>query len=134
MGYYLGRRVRISGSCLPSGARTMATAAQIEANRDNAQMSTGPKSASGKARASQNAMKHGRRAGAAAPVLPQEDPAERDAKIRRWVEDLRPVGDAERDLVARAAELSWRIDRDRRAETAGLAERVRAAQLPSNVE
>src|SRR3954468_8135039 len=97
-------------------------------------MSTGPRSASVKARASLNATKHGRRAGAAAPVLPQEDPAERDAKIRRWVEDLQPVGDAERDLVARAAELSWLIDRDRRAEDAGLAKRVRQAQLPSDVE
>src|SRR3954468_6253699 len=93
MGYNLGRRVRISGSCLPSGVRTMATAAQIEANRCNAQMSTGPRTASGKARASLNATKHGRRAEAAAPVLPQEDPDERDEKIRRWVEDLQPVGD-----------------------------------------
>src|SRR4051812_35874441 len=110
----------------------MATAAQIEANRRNARMSTGPKSAAGKARASLNSVKHGRRAKAALPVLPQEDPAELVAKIRQWVEDLQPVGDAERDLVARAAELSWLLDRDRRAETAGLAERVRQAQLPSN--
>ena len=70
----------------------MATAAQIEANRRNAQMSTGPKTAAGKAKASLNALKHGERAKAAAPVLPQEDPAELDAKIRRWVEDLQPVG------------------------------------------
>src|SRR3954464_637234 len=100
MGYHLGRRVRISGSYLPSGVRTMATAAQIEANRCNAQVSTGPRTASGKARASLNATKHGRRAKGAAPGPPPEDPAERDEKIRRWVEDLQPVGDAERDLVA----------------------------------
>jgi hypothetical protein len=61
----------------------MATAAQIEANRRNSRMSTGPKSAAGKAKASMNAWKHGRRAKAAAPVLPQEDPAELDAKIRQ---------------------------------------------------
>src|SRR3954453_11615120 len=99
MRYTLGRRVRISGSCLPSGVRTMATAAQIEANRRNACMSTGPKSASGKARASLNSLKHGERAEVVAPVLPQEDPKELDAKIRRWVEDLRPGDDPERDLV-----------------------------------
>src|SRR4051794_39336851 len=105
----------------------MATATQIEANRCNVQMSNGPRTAAGKARASLDATKHGRRAKVAAPVLPQEDPGERDEKIRRWVEDLRPVGDAERDLVARAAELAWLLDRDRRAETAGLAKRVRQA-------
>ncbi|MCP6756616.1 hypothetical protein NL533_33830, partial [Klebsiella pneumoniae] len=77
----------------------MATAAQINANRMNARMSTGPKSAAGKARASLNSLKHGRRAKAAAPVLPQEDPAELVEKIRRWVEDLQPCGDPERDVV-----------------------------------
>src|SRR4051812_29307067 len=107
----------------------MATAAQIEANRSNAQMSTCPRSAAGKAKASLNAMKHGRRAKVAVPVLPQEDPAELDEKIRRWVEDLQPCGDHERDLVVRAAKLSWAIDRDERCETAALAVRVRQAQL-----
>src|SRR4051812_37843749 len=101
MRYTLGRSVRISGSCLPSGVRSMATAAQIEANRRNACMSTGPKSASGKAKASLNSLKHGERAKAAAPVLPQEDPAELVAKVRRWVEDLQPGDGPERDLVER---------------------------------
>ena len=112
----------------------MATAAQIEANRRNAQMSTGPKTEAGKAKARLNAMKHGERAKTAVPVLPQEDPRELDAKIRRWVEDLQPGDDPERDLVARAAKLSWLLDRAERCETAGLAVRVRQAQLPSNVE
>src|SRR3954453_14222370 len=112
----------------------MATAAQIEANRLNAQMSTGPKSASGKAKASLNSLKHGERAKVVAPVLPQEDPAELVAKVRQWVEDLQPGDDPERDLVERAARLSWQLDRDDRCETAGLAKRVRATQLPSNVE
>ena len=53
----------------------MATAAQIEANRRNAQMSTGPKTEAGKARASLNSLKHGERAKVVVPVLPQEDPA-----------------------------------------------------------
>src|SRR3954447_14814808 len=99
----------------------MATAAQIEANRRNEQMSTGPKTASGKARASLNSLKHGERAKVVVPVLPQEDPRELDAKIRRWVEDLQPRDDAERDLVVRAARLSWLLGRDQRCETAGLA-------------
>ena len=37
----------------------MATQAQIDANRQNAQKSTGPRTAEGKAAASQNAFKHG---------------------------------------------------------------------------
>ena len=37
----------------------MATQKQIEANRRNARKSTGPRSASGKKRASRNALKHG---------------------------------------------------------------------------
>jgi hypothetical protein len=37
----------------------MSTQAQIKANRQNAQKSTGPKTDEGKAAASQNAVKHG---------------------------------------------------------------------------
>ena len=37
----------------------MATEKQINANRQNAQKSTGPKTAEGKAAVSQNAVKHG---------------------------------------------------------------------------
>ena len=76
----------------------MATAAQIEANRRNAQMSTGPKTVSGKARASLNSLKHGERAKVVVPVLPQEDPRELAEKIRRWVEDLRTRDDPERGI------------------------------------
>src|SRR5512132_411667 len=103
----------------------MATAAQIEANRRNAQKSTVPKIEAGKAIARLNAMNHGERARTVTPVLPQEDPRELDEKIRRWVGDLQPRGDAERDLVVRAAKLAWLLDRAERCETAGLAARVR---------
>ena len=37
----------------------MASQAQITANRENAKKSTGPKTAEGKSRSSQNALKHG---------------------------------------------------------------------------
>ena len=53
---------------------TVATAAQIEANRRNAQKSTGPKTERGKARAKLNAIKHGLTARTIMSVLPQEDP------------------------------------------------------------
>src|SRR5208337_3510664 len=51
---------------------TVATAAQIEANRRNAQRSTGPKTDEGKARVRRNALKHGMAALTIMPVLPQK--------------------------------------------------------------
>ena len=45
---------------------------QVEANRANAQRSTGPRSAAGKARASQNALRHGLNAKASASTDDQD--------------------------------------------------------------
>jgi hypothetical protein len=112
----------------------MTTEAQRIANKKNAQKSTGPKSEAGKARAKLNALKHGRRAKTVAPVLPQEDPAALEARIRRWVEDMRPGDAAERELVTRAAKTSWELDRLERHETAKLDVRVRKAQVALDVE
>jgi hypothetical protein len=109
----------------------MATEAQINVNRKNAQRSTGPKTEGGKARARLNALKDGPRAKTVSPVLPQEDPRELDERIRQWVEDLQPGNAVERELVARAARISWQLDRAERYETARLARRVRKAQLRS---
>ena len=66
------------------------------------------------------------------PVLPQEDPIELDQRINKWINDLNPRNDAERELVIQAAELAWTIDRTKRSETARLAERVRKALLKAN--
>ena len=50
----------------------MATLAQIEANCKNGKLSTGPKTAKGKAAAKMNAVSHGLRS--LSPVLPDERP------------------------------------------------------------
>src|SRR4051794_26908923 len=76
------------------GDRPMATGAQIEANRKDAQKSTGPRTKAGKAIARLNALKHGARARSVAPVPPQEDPGELDAKIRNRREKRRDRGGA----------------------------------------
>ena len=55
----------------------MTTARQIEANRANARLSTGPRTERGKARASRNALRHG----LSIPVLA-------DAGLSKQVEDL----------------------------------------------
>src|SRR5262245_57494230 len=106
----MARTFPFSGWSLPCGDCTMATAAQIEASRRNAQKSTGPKTEAGKARARLNALKHGERARTVALVLPQEDPRELDAKVRQWVEDLHPDNAVERELVERAARIAWQLD------------------------
>jgi hypothetical protein len=55
----------------------MTTARQIEANRANARLSTGPRTERGKARASRNARRHG----LSVPVLA-------DSRLAKQVEDL----------------------------------------------
>ncbi|WP_165250282.1 hypothetical protein [Paludisphaera soli] len=105
----------------------MATEAQIQANRANALKSTGPRTAVGRARARLNALKHGVRAQDAPAVLPQEDPAELEARIREWVDDHQPANAIERELVTRAARISWALDRAERHEAALLSRRVRMA-------
>jgi len=108
----------------------MATAAQIAANRNNAQKSTGPRSDNGKARARLNALKHGLRATTIHPVLPHEDPRELDGRIRAWTREMQPRNGIERELVSRSARLSWVLERAERFETACLARRVRRTRLP----
>src|SRR5262249_12846474 len=107
----------------------MASEAQINANRLNAQRSTGPKTEAGKARVRLNSLKDGSRAKIVTPVLPQEDPKDLASRIQQWLDDLRPRNAAEIDLVSRAARLSFLLDRAERYETAHLSRRVRKAQL-----
>ena len=108
---------------------TMATPAQIEANRKNAKRSTGPKSASGKKKASLNSYKHGMNARTIMPVLPQEDAAELNERIQQTIVAMQPRTPMEQDLVERAVRLSADIDRAERIGTAHLAHRVRKATI-----
>jgi len=80
-----------------------------EANRLNAQKSTGPITDEGKARASQNAVKHGLTA--SSPVLLDEDPAEFEAFAAELRADLRPRTAMQRVLVERIIFVSWKLRR-----------------------
>jgi hypothetical protein len=93
---------------------------QLLANRQNALRSTGPRTAEGKAIASQNAVKHGLRA--ENTVIPGENPEEFDQFRQLLLEDLAPVGAMEVFLADRIVAAFWKLQRAGRIETELLAE------------
>ena len=95
----------------------MPTEAQRKANRQNAKKSTGPRTPEGKARSSQNALKHGLLARDA--VMADEDPAEYDRQLQILEENLFPKNAIEFELVLQIADSRWRLRRITRIE-AGL--------------
>ena len=93
----------------------MATQRQIEANRRNAQKSTGPKTPEGCEIVSRNALTHGLTA-ARAVVLPEEE-----EEFDRFATTMRGEWDAqgllERFFPDRFIQCAWRLERVRRVET-----------------
>jgi hypothetical protein len=87
----------------------MATEAQIQANRSNAEKSTGPRTPEGKEKASQNSLKHG--LFAREGVIRGEDPEEYEIHREMLLDQLDPVGPLEAILAARIVDLSWRLGR-----------------------
>ena len=65
---------------------------------------------------------HGRHA-----CLPHEDPRQLEERIEAWLGDWEPTNALERELVRRAARLSWLLERGERFEATHLAHRVRLA-------
>ena len=87
----------------------MATEAQIQANRENAKKSTGPKTAEGKARVSQNARKHGFRS-RTGQLLPGEE-ARYKQILQEMTEMCKPTGKVETALVASMARARLALER-----------------------
>lgn len=98
----------------------MPTQRQIEANRQNAQNSTGPKSPKGKAVVALNAMKHG----LLSEVTLIEGETEKDLVGfgQRLRTQLAPVGELEILLVDRVISNAWRLRRVVRMEGAFIEE------------
>ena len=96
----------------------MATQSQIEANRNNAKNSTGPRTQAGKQRSSRNALKHGLRAEQS--VIPGEDAADYDNLFTEFDDTFHPNTAYERALVRQMADAEWRLQRISRLETAFL--------------
>ena len=93
----------------------MATQQQIDANRQNAQKSTGPKTPEGKAAISQNALTHGLTAENA--CINGEDKDEFDASLQSFQDEFKPVGPLQTLLVEQIAMAAWRLSRIRTLET-----------------
>ena len=93
----------------------MATAAQIAANRLNAQKSTGPRTPEGKAASSFNALKHGM--DAASTVIPGEDPAEYERLAAGYRESFNPESPLEEFHVNTLIRCDWQKRRLQRTET-----------------
>src|SRR5438874_2144942 len=91
-------------------------AAQITANQQNANLSTGPKTLEGKGAAARNATKHG--LSGAFTVLPHEDQDEFDILLACLRDEFKPAGEHERFLVEQMAQSRWRLARARRLENA----------------
>lgn len=104
----------------------MATEKQIEANRKNAQLSTGPRTPEGKSNVSMNALKHGLRA-EEFQLLPTEKPEEFAARLDGWNRFYNPANPVEADMVHKAVILSWLVDRALYYEGSYLSERVMGA-------
>ncbi len=94
----------------------MASVAQIQANRLNAQKSTGPRTPQGTAAASRNAVKHGLLAEQV--VIQGEDPEEFELYRAGMLAELTPVGAVAAMLAERAVGLAWRLRRAERLQSA----------------
>ncbi len=96
----------------------MSSQAQIHANRENSQLSTGPRSDTGKAASSRNATSHG--LSSAEPVLPCEDMSNYLVLLNSYIAEFSPSTPHEEFLVSQMVSARWRLDRVQRMENAFL--------------
>lgn len=96
----------------------MSTAAQIDANRANAQLSTGPVTAAGKETSSRNALRHGLYA--KSPIIPGESPTDYSNLRDQIIAEFHPHSAEQLLLCEQLIDAIWRDRRVERLETAWL--------------
>ena len=104
----------------------MTTLVKIESNRRNAQRSTGPRTRTGKAASSRNALRHGLLA--TQITLPDEDPDAFEEVRTQMTAEFAPHGPLEVLLVERITASAWRLRRVVQVEAGVMAVRTRDAQ------
>ena len=104
----------------------MSSLQQIEANRLNAQKSTGPSTPEGRAAVSLNGLKYGLYAETL--ILPGEDPAEFDALLDRFHGEYQPATPTEEAFVSQIVMATWRRARIQRIRDAQLSTARRASR------
>jgi hypothetical protein len=90
--------------------------AKLDANRANAALSTGPRTAEGKQASKFNRLSHGLASPLA--VLPFEDQSEYDKVLAAFHDDYNPVGATEEALVKQIADANWKLRRLEKLEAA----------------
>jgi hypothetical protein len=92
-----------------SKGNSSASAAQLEANRANSQLSTGPRTEQGKAKSSLNAIKNGLTGRTV--LLPGDDAALYERHVSRFFTEFKPCGERETELVQSLTDAQWRMNR-----------------------
>jgi hypothetical protein len=101
---------RVAAANVTASLAALLSPARAEASRKNGARSRGPRTAEGKARSAQNALKHGLRAEKFV-VVGGEDPREFAAFEAALVADLAPEGALQTLLAGRIARAAWRLQR-----------------------
>src|SRR5471032_811207 len=107
----------------------MATLNQTDANRRNAQLSTGPRTAEGKLASSMNALKTG--IDAESSVIPGEDAAALADLTERFYQDCQPQTAIETILVDNIVRAAWRLRRFDRIDAEILIYTIEDTNYPS---
>jgi hypothetical protein len=108
--------LEISSTADAPELKTSVSEKQLSTNRHNAQLSTGPRTAEGKARSSRNALKHGLTSQTI--ILSAQDAPRYAAMCDRFKADWKPVGDRELELTQMLVDTQWRLNRVPRLEAA----------------
>ena len=88
---------------------------RAQVNRANAQKSTGPRTAAGKQRSSLNALRHGLTGQTV--VLPSEDHSAYQHHSQAFLNEYRPKGATETQLVQSLIDTAWQLNRAASVET-----------------